>query len=155
MSKAVEYLNPPGACPAQGLYSHIGKVSEGSLLFVAGQLSVAVDGSVAGVGDLDVQFEQVFDNLQAVLTGVGCDFNDVVKFTTYLVHSQDIDRFMRLRAARFPNLFATSAGHAARRRPSGQGELPDRGRGHRQGTLRCRAGEGPLARKSRSVGSFL
>lgn len=108
MSKAVEYLNPPGACPAQGLYSHIGKVSEGSLLFVAGQLSVAVDGSVAGVGDFDVQFEQVFDNLQAVLTGVGCDFNDVVKFTTYLVRSQDIDRFMRLRAARFPNMFATS-----------------------------------------------
>lgn len=96
----VEYLNPEGACPAQGLYSHIGKVNDGALLFVAGQLSVAADGSVAGVGDFDVQFEQVFDNLHAVLKGVGCDFNDVVKFTTYLVHSQDIDRFMRLRKAR-------------------------------------------------------
>ncbi len=105
----VEYLNPEGACPAQGLYSHIGKVSDGALLFVAGQLSVAADGSVAGVGDFDAQFEQVFDNLEAVLEGVGCDFNDVVKFTTYLVHSQDIDGFMRLRKARFPRMFATSA----------------------------------------------
>jgi enamine deaminase RidA (YjgF/YER057c/UK114 family) len=105
----VEYLNPEGACPAQGLYSHIGKVSDGALLFVAGQLSVAADGSVAGVGDFDAQFEQVFDNLGAVLKGVGGDFNDVVKFTTYLVHSQDIDHFMRLRAARFPKMFATSA----------------------------------------------
>ena len=105
----VEYLNPEGACPAQGLYSHIGKVSDGALLFVAGQLSVAGDGSVAGVGDFDAQFEQVFDNLDAVLKGVGCDFNDVIKFTTYLVHSQDIDSFMRLRKARFPTMFATSA----------------------------------------------
>ena len=105
----VEYLNPEGACPAQGLYSHIGKVSDGALLFVAGQLSVAADGSVAGVGDFDAQFEQVFDNLEAVLKGVGRDFNDVIKFTTYLVHSQDIDSFMRLRKARFPRMFATSA----------------------------------------------
>jgi enamine deaminase RidA (YjgF/YER057c/UK114 family) len=108
MTQCVEYLNPPGACPAQGLYSHIGKVSEGPLLFVAGQLSVAADGSVAGAGDFDAQFEQVFSNLGDVLKGVGCDFNDVVKFTTYLVHSQDIDRFMELRAARFPKMFATS-----------------------------------------------
>jgi enamine deaminase RidA (YjgF/YER057c/UK114 family) len=106
MSTPVEYLNPPGACAAQGLYSHVGKT--GSLLFVAGQLAVAADGSVAGVGDFDAQFHQVFDNLKAVLDGVGCDYNDVVKFTTFLVHSQDIPSFMRLRAERFPSLFATS-----------------------------------------------
>lgn len=109
MPSPVEYLNPPSACPAQGLYSHIGKVSDGALLFVAGQLAVAADGSIAGIGDFDAQFEQVFDNLEAVLKGVGCDFNDVVKFSTFLVHSQDIDRFMKLRAARFPKMFATSA----------------------------------------------
>ena len=106
-SSAVSYLNPPGACPAQGLYSHIGRVTDGPLLFVAGQLSVAADGGVAGIGDFDAQFHQVFDNLDAVLKGVGCGFDDVIKFTTYLVHSQDIDAFMRLRAARFPTMFAT------------------------------------------------
>lgn len=109
MSIPVEYLNPPGACPAQGLYSHIGKVHSGTLLFVAGQLSVDAEGGVAGSGDFDAQFEKVFDNLNAVLKGVGCDFNDVVKFTTYLVHSQDIEHFMRLRATRFPKMFRTSA----------------------------------------------
>ena len=108
-TQKVEYINPRGACAAQGLYSHIGKVTDGALLFVAGQLSVGADGNVAGVGDFDRQFEQVFDNLEAVLKGVGCTFNDVVKFSTYLVHSQDIDHFMRLRAARFPKMFTTSA----------------------------------------------
>lgn len=101
----VQYINPPGACPAQGLYSHVGKVEGGSLLFVAGQLSVAADGSVAGAGDFAAQFQQVFKNLGDVLRGMECQFDDVVKFTTYLVHSQDIDSFMRLRAELFPKLF--------------------------------------------------
>lgn len=101
----VEYINPPGACPAQGLYSHVGKPAGSELLFVAGQLSVAADGSVAGKGDFAAQFRQVFSNMGDVLKGLGCDFNDVVKFTTFLVHSQDIDQFMELRAELFPKLF--------------------------------------------------
>ncbi len=105
MTATVDYVNPIGACPAQGLYSHVGKAAGSDLLFVAGQLSVAPDGSVAGKGDFDAQFAQVFGNLGDVLKGLDCDFNDVVKFTTYLVHSQDIDRFMTLRAELFPKLF--------------------------------------------------
>jgi enamine deaminase RidA (YjgF/YER057c/UK114 family) len=105
MANTVEYINPPGACPAQGLYSHIGKANGGELLFVAGQLSVAPDGSVAGKGDFAAQFKQVFSNLGDVLKGIDGDFNDVVKFTTYLVHSQDIEKFMALRAELFPKLF--------------------------------------------------
>lgn len=105
MSDAVEYINPEGGCPAQGLYSHVGRVESGPLLFVAGQLSVAADGSVAGKGDFDAQFKQVFGNLGDVLKGMGCTFNDVIKFTTYLVHSQDIERFMALRAELFPQIF--------------------------------------------------
>lgn len=105
MTRNVEYINPPGACPAQGLYSHVGKPAGSELLFVAGQLSVAADGSVAGKGDFAAQFRQVFSNMGDVLKGLGCDFNDVVKFTTFLVHSQDIDQFMELRAELFPKLF--------------------------------------------------
>ena len=84
MTRNVEYINPPGACPAQGLYSHVGKAAGSELLFIAGQLSVATDGSVAGKGDFAAQFRQVFSNMGDVLKGLGCDFNDVVKFTTFL-----------------------------------------------------------------------
>ena len=38
--------------------------------------------------------------------GLDLGFDDIVKFTTYLVHSQDIERFMKLRAALFPTLFS-------------------------------------------------
>jgi enamine deaminase RidA (YjgF/YER057c/UK114 family) len=103
--KKVEYVNPEGACPAQGLYSHAAKVAAGDLYFVAGQLAVAADGSVAGKGDFAKQFYQVFTNIRDVLKGLGCVPNDIVKFTTYLLHSQDIETFMKLRAELFPKMF--------------------------------------------------
>lgn len=101
----VWYENPPGTAPAQGLYSHVGLAQGGTLACIAGQLSVAADGSVHGKGDFDAQFEQVFRNLGDVLKGLGADYRRVMKFTTYLVHSQDIDRFMVLRRQLFPTLF--------------------------------------------------
>ena len=105
MSKTVQYLNPEGACPAQGLYSHVGVFAGGPMMFVAGQLAVAADGSVVGRNDFDAQFKQVFDNLGDVLRGISANWNDVIKFTTYLVHSQDLEAFMTLRAELFPQIF--------------------------------------------------
>ena len=108
-ARKVEYLNPEGACPAQGLYSHVGKVASGPLLFIAGQLAVDARGAVVGKHDFEAQFVQVFDNLGAVLKGLGASFDDVVKFTTYLVHSQDIEKFMTARASLFPRLFQSAS----------------------------------------------
>ncbi len=105
MSPPVQYIDPPDTAPAQGLYSHIGAAQPGELLFIAGQLSVGLDGSVVGKSDFSAQFHQIFGNLRAVLNGVGCDFNSIVKFTTYFVHSQDIETFMRLRQEMFPQWF--------------------------------------------------
>jgi len=105
MPKRIEYVNPKGACPPQGLYSHATRVRAGTLYFVAGQLAVDQDGNVAGKHDFSRQFHQVFENLEAVLKGIGAGFADVVKFTTYLVHSQDIHHFMTLREVYFPKIF--------------------------------------------------
>lgn len=108
MSANVEYINPENTSPAQGLYSNLTKVRAGDLYYISGQLSVGYDGEVVGKGDFDAQFKQVFKNLGDVLTAVGCDFNDVAKFNTYLVASQHIDNFMKNRRELFPSLFATA-----------------------------------------------
>ena len=108
MAKHVTYINPETAGPAQGLYSHVARVEAGALYFIAGQLAVGSDGTIVGKGDFDRQCRQVFDNLGAVLRGLDLAFDDIVKFTTYLVHSQDIERFMKVRAALFPGLFSGS-----------------------------------------------
>jgi len=101
----VSYVNPPGAAPAQGLYSHAGVVSGGRLAFLAGQLSVGPDGEVVGKNDFEAQFRQVYKNLGDVIEGLGGRYTNVIKFTTYLVHSQDIGSFMRLRRELFPQMF--------------------------------------------------
>jgi len=101
----VWYENPPGAGPAQGLYSHVGFHQGGTVAYIAGQLAVKPDGSIAGKGDFVAQFAQVFSNLGDVLKGLGADYSRVIKFTTYLVHSQDIELFMQERRALFPKLF--------------------------------------------------
>ena len=104
-AETIAYLNPPNTCPAQGLYSHATAVPAGGTLHIAGQLSVGLDGSVVGKNDFGAQMRQVLDNLGAVLEGTGLGFNNIVRFTTYMVHSQDIETFMEVRAALFPKLF--------------------------------------------------
>ena len=101
----VTWENPAGSTPPQGLYSHAGVIRSGTPVFLAGQVAVGQAGEVVGKGDFDAQFECVFKNIGDVLRGLGGDWSSIVKFTTYLVHSQDIERFMAQRQRLFPELF--------------------------------------------------
>lgn len=109
MAKGVQYINPEAAGPAQGLYSHVARVEAGTLYFIAGQVASGRDGAVVGKGDFDRQCRQVFENLGTVLRGLDLGFDDVAKLTTYLVHSQDIERFMKVRGELYPTLFSGRA----------------------------------------------
>jgi len=105
MNKTIEYTNPRGAGPAQGLYSNVTVVPAGETVHIAGQLSVGKEGDVVGKNDFERQMRQVIANLGDVLAGLDLTFNHVIKFTTFLIHSQDIETFMRVRAELFPVLF--------------------------------------------------
>jgi len=105
MSDDVRYINPPNAGPPQGLYTHVGLARPGDFAFIAGQLAVDKDGNIIGKNDFEAQFHAVFGSLGTVLNDLGASYDCVTKFTTYLVHSQDIEKFMGLRAALFPKLF--------------------------------------------------
>jgi enamine deaminase RidA (YjgF/YER057c/UK114 family) len=107
MPATVQYIDPPGTAPAQGNYSHATRVKSGDLYFIAGQLSVDNSGNIVGKGSFEAQFNQVFANLKAVLDGLGLTFDHIVKFSTFFVHSQDIEAFMRLRKQNFQTFFKT------------------------------------------------
>jgi 2-iminobutanoate/2-iminopropanoate deaminase len=80
-----ETYNPEGIYrPAS--YDHA--LRAGNTLYVAGQVARDVDGNLVGktAGE---QAEQVYTNLQAVLSAAGASFADVVKVTTYLVAAAD------------------------------------------------------------------
>jgi enamine deaminase RidA (YjgF/YER057c/UK114 family) len=62
-----------------------------------------------GADDFDAQCVQTFANIEAALKSAGAGFANVVEFTTYLVHSQDIPKFMAYRLREFPKMFPGSA----------------------------------------------
>jgi enamine deaminase RidA (YjgF/YER057c/UK114 family) len=80
-----------------GQYSHMTRVKASEYLFIAGMLAPG-DG-------FDAQCTGVFSQIEAALKAAGAGWGNVVQFTTYLVHSQDIPRFMQWRLREFPRMF--------------------------------------------------
>ncbi len=105
MSAVVKYNNPAGLAKPLGAYSHVSRAKASELVFIAGQLAVNAAGELVGKGDFAAQTRQVFDNLGRTLLTEGLGFADVVKFTTFLVHSQDVESFMAVRKELFAKLY--------------------------------------------------
>ena len=84
-----------------GQYSHLTRVKPSEFLFIAGMLAP---------GDtFDAQCVGVFSQVETALKSCGAGWGNVVQFTTYLVHSQDIPKFMQYRLREFPKFFRNSA----------------------------------------------
>jgi len=81
-----------------GQYSHMTRVKGAhETLYIAGMLAPG-DG-------FDVQCSGVFRQIETALKSAGAGWGNVVQFTTYLVHSQDIPKFMAWRLREFPRMF--------------------------------------------------
>ena len=84
-----------------GQYSHVTRVKASEFLFIAGMLAPGET--------FDAQCQGVFAQIEQALRSAGAGWGNVVQFTTYLVHSQDIARFMQYRLREFPRLFPNGA----------------------------------------------
>jgi enamine deaminase RidA (YjgF/YER057c/UK114 family) len=106
----IKIFNPPTLGTPLGQYSQITRVKASSeFVFIAGQLAADQAGNVVGIDDFDAQCRQVFANIETALAAVGGGWGNVVQFTTYLVHSQDIPKFMAYRKREFPRFFPDGA----------------------------------------------
>ncbi len=94
----IRIYNPDSLGKPLGQYSHVARVKAGELLFIAGMLAPGED--------FDAQCSGVFAQIEKALKSAGAGWGNVVQFTTYLVHSQDIPRFMQYRLREFPKMFA-------------------------------------------------
>ena len=101
----IQILNPDTLGKPLGQYSQITRVKASEYLFIAGQLSADRSGKIIGIDDFDAQCVQVFANLRTALESCGASWKNIVQFTTYLVHSQDISKFMQYRLREFPKMF--------------------------------------------------
>jgi enamine deaminase RidA (YjgF/YER057c/UK114 family) len=80
-----------------GQYSHVTRVKAAEQLFIAGMLAPGES--------FDAQCSGVFSQIESALKSAGAGWGNVVQFTTYLVHSQDIAKFMQWRLREFPRMF--------------------------------------------------
>ena len=105
----IQIYSPDSLGKPLGQYSQITRVRASEFLFIAGQLATDRAGKLVGADDFDAQCVQVFANIEAALASAGAGWGNVVQFTTYLVHSQDIAKFMTYRTREFPRLFKNGA----------------------------------------------
>ena len=101
--------NPDALGKPLGQYSQIARVRASEFLFIAGQVATDRSGKTVGADDFDAQCRQVFANIEAALKSQGASFANVVEFTTYMVHSQEVPKFMTYRKREFPRLFPGGA----------------------------------------------
>jgi enamine deaminase RidA (YjgF/YER057c/UK114 family) len=80
-----------------GQYSHVSRVKSAEQLHIAGMLAAGEN--------FEAQCSGVFAQIEKALQSAGAGWGNVVQFTTYLVHSQDIPRFMQWRLREFPRMF--------------------------------------------------
>jgi enamine deaminase RidA (YjgF/YER057c/UK114 family) len=80
-----------------GQYSHVTRVKSAEQLHIAGMLAAGES--------FEAQCSGVFAQIEKALQSAGAGWGNVVQFTTYLVHSQDIPRFMQWRLREFPRMF--------------------------------------------------
>jgi enamine deaminase RidA (YjgF/YER057c/UK114 family) len=103
----IKFLNVDTLCKPLGQYSHVTRVRASEFLFIAGQVGAGADGKA--VGDFDAQCVKAFANLREALKSQGASWTNIVEFTTYLVHSQDIPQFMQFRLREFPKMFKSGS----------------------------------------------
>lgn len=81
-----------------GPYSHVARVKAGAdTLYVAGMLATGES--------FEAQCAAVYGQIEKALQSAGAGWGNVVQFTTYLVHSQDIAKFYRWREREYPRMF--------------------------------------------------
>ena len=87
--------NPATVAPPSG-YSHAIEVGPNSrILYLAGQLGVAPDGTLAK--DIRGQTEIAWTNIRNVLAAAGMEITDIVKMNHYLLRKEDIGPYREVR----------------------------------------------------------
>ena len=90
------FFNPKTVCAPASTYSHGVDIPAGArVVMLSGQVAMRADGTVPE--GIEAQAEQVWNNIRLCLEDAGMGIGDIVKFTSYLTHSQDLAKFSEVR----------------------------------------------------------
>jgi 2-iminobutanoate/2-iminopropanoate deaminase len=75
--------------------------ARGKLVFISGMTSRKADGTIAGVGDIEVQTRQVCENLKAAVEAAGGVMDDIVRVDVYVRNMEHFDQIHKVRREYF------------------------------------------------------
>jgi enamine deaminase RidA (YjgF/YER057c/UK114 family) len=82
-------FNPDTMAKPTAGYSQVAEVTDGKIVYIAGQVAQDRAGNLVGKGDFRAQVQQTFENLKAAVQSAGGQFNNIVKLNYYCAESVD------------------------------------------------------------------
>ncbi len=91
-------FNPPGVwSPGTRAFSQGTIAGEGLTLHVSGQVAWDADSNVVGVGDIEAQTVQVFENIKTIVETAGGTLEDIVALTLYFLDRAHLPAIQEVR----------------------------------------------------------
>lgn len=103
-----ERVHAPTRGRPRAVFPHAISVAGGRTVHVSGQLAWDGNGRLVGEGDMAAQYEQVCENLKAVLEDAGGSLDDIVKITTFLTDMEAYPSCIALREKYLGTAWPTS-----------------------------------------------
>jgi enamine deaminase RidA (YjgF/YER057c/UK114 family) len=82
-------FNPETMAKPTAGYSHVAEVTDGKIVYIAGQVALDRAGNLVGKDDFRAQVQQVFENLKAAVEASGGDSHNIIKLNYYCAESVD------------------------------------------------------------------
>jgi enamine deaminase RidA (YjgF/YER057c/UK114 family) len=92
--------NPDTMAKPTAGYSQVAEVTDGKIVYIAGQVALDRSGNLVGKDDFRAQIQQVFENLRAAVAASGGDFSSVIKLNFYCAESVDPSQIPAVREIR-------------------------------------------------------
>ncbi len=111
-------ISTPSAPAAVGPYSQAVEVAAGRTLYISGQIPLDPATGTMPEG-IEAQTEQVFANIEAILTAAGYTFDDVVKSTVLLADIADFAKVNAIYAQHYTRQMPARAAYQVAALPLG------------------------------------
>src|SRR5258708_17085107 len=75
--------------------------ARGKLVFISGMTARRPDGTIAGIGDIEAQTKQVFENVKAAVEAAGGTLDDIVRVDVYVRNMEHFEKIHKGRREYF------------------------------------------------------
>ncbi len=85
-----------------GVFSHATAIeAKGRLVFISGMTARRLDGTMAGIGDIEAQTRQVCENLKAAVEAAGGTMDDICRVDVYIRNMEQFEAIHNVRRQYF------------------------------------------------------